>query len=143
MLYQDPSLVPGAIEEVLRYQFSGGGMCRIARCDTTLCGQEIKEGQLVMAWLGAANFDETRFPHAKQFDIRRYPNQHMTFGHGIHFCLGAPLARLEGKIALTRIIERLTDIRCDPEHPLQYMSEEFDFVKSLPILFRAREIQLA
>ncbi|HZR38479.1 MAG TPA: cytochrome P450 [Ktedonobacteraceae bacterium] len=99
----DPSLIPGVIEELLRYEFVGAYNMRVARCDTTIKGCEIKEGQVVMAWLSAANFDETHFPHAEQFDIRRSPNPHLTFGHGIHFCLGAPLARMEAKVALAGV----------------------------------------
>ncbi len=134
-LRNDPSLIPGAIEELLRYDFAHTNFMRVARHDTTIGDQEIKEDQIVMAWLSAANFDETHFPHADQFDIRRSPNPHLTFGHGIHFCLGAPLARLEGRIALERMVARWSDIHADPEHPVQYLNPKIELMQSFPVLF--------
>jgi cytochrome P450 family 109 len=134
-LRDDPSLIPGAIEEILRYEFAQANFMRVARCDTTIAGQEIKEGQLVMAWLASANFDETHFPHAERFDIRRSPNHHLTFGHGIHFCLGAPLARFEAKIALERLVAHWSEMRADPEHPPRYANEKMDLMQSFPVIF--------
>ncbi len=133
-LRADPSLIPGALEEILRYDFAHVNFMRTARHDTTIGEHEIKEGQTMMAWLSAANFDEAYFPHADQFDIRRSPNPHITFGHGIHFCLGAPLARLESKIVLERMIARWSDIRADPERPVQYLNPKIELIKSLPTL---------
>jgi cytochrome P450 len=120
-LRNDPSLIPGAIEEMLRYDFSFANQRRIARHDTVLAGHHIKAGQTVMAWTSAANFDETAFPHSEQFDIRRSPNPHLTFGYGIHVCLGAPLTRLESRIALERIVTHFSDLRPDLERPLQFL----------------------
>src|SRR5205809_398566 len=88
-LRDDPSLIPGVIEEILRYDFSGLSILRTARHDTVFNGHEIKAGQYVVAWTAAANFDEMYFPHAEQFDFRRSPNPHLTFTHGVHYCLGA------------------------------------------------------
>jgi len=136
-LRADPSLIPGALEEVLRYDFSTSHLIRLVKRDTVLGGQPIKKGQIVAAWTAAANFDETVFPHSDQFDIRRSPNPHITFGHGVHVCLGAPLARLEGKIAFERILERMEDIRCDSQNPAGFMQQS-SFIQSLPILFKAR-----
>jgi len=113
-LRNDPSLIPGAIEETLRHDFALD-MWRTVRHDTVLSGQEIKAGQLVIAWTGAANFDETYFPNSKQFDIRRSPNPHLTFGHGIHVCLGNQLARLEARVALEKIVAQFSEIRLDTE----------------------------
>ncbi len=134
-LRQEPSLIPTALEEVLRYEFSSSNMLRLVKRTTTLAGREIKEGEVVMAWLAAANFDESYFPHAEQFDIRRSFNPHLTFGYGVHYCLGAPLARLEGKIALESMLQRMRDIRSDPEHPMQYLEPKLDIIWRLPILF--------
>jgi cytochrome P450 family 109 len=131
----DPSLIPGAVEELLRYDFVGAYNMRIARRDLTIRGCEIKEGQVVMAWLSAANFDETYFPHAEQFDIRRSPNPHLTFGHGIHYCLGAPLARMEAKVALERMVAHWSEIRNDPDHPPQYVHPLIPMMVSYPVFF--------
>ncbi|BCL83679.1 putative cytochrome P450 YjiB [Ktedonobacteria bacterium brp13] len=117
-LRADPSLIPGALEETLRYDFSEISLRRTAREDLVLDGHEIKAGEMIVSWVGAAHFEEEYFPHAEQFDIRRTPNPHMTFGYGIHVCLGAPLARLESKIALERIVAHFSSIHPDPERPL-------------------------
>jgi cytochrome P450 len=117
-LRADPSLIPGALEETLRYDFSTISLRRTARQDLVLDGHEIKAGEMIVAWVGAAHFEEDYFPHAERFDIRRSPNPHMTFGYGIHVCLGAPLARLESKIALEQIVTHFSSLRPDPEKPL-------------------------
>lgn len=117
-LRADPSLIPGALEETLRYDFSEISLRRTARQDLVLDGHEIKAGEMIVAWVGAAHFEEEYFPHAEQFDIRRSPNPHMTFGYGIHVCLGAPLARLESKVALERIVSHFSSLRPDTEKPL-------------------------
>jgi cytochrome P450 len=114
-LRDDPSLIPGMIEEILRYDFSPANVWRTARHDTVFNGQQIKAGQYVVLWLGAANFDETYFPQSLQFDIRRSPNPHLTFAHGVHVCLGAPLVRLETRIALERIVARFSELHLNPE----------------------------
>lgn len=117
-LRADPELIPCALEEVLRYDFSEISLRRTARQDLVLDGHRVKAGEMIVAWVGAAHFEEEYFPHAEQFDIRRTPNPHMTFGYGIHVCLGAPLARLESKVALERIVARFSSIHPDPEQPL-------------------------
>jgi cytochrome P450 family 109 len=134
-LRSDPLLIPGMLEETLRYDIPSMNVWRTARHDTVLAGQEIKAGQIIVVWMGAANFDKTRFPHPEQFDIRRSPNPHLTFGHGIHVCLGYPLARLEARIALERIVAHFSDIRLDPEKPVQYMAKTPELIESLDILF--------
>jgi cytochrome P450 family 109 len=122
-LRDDPSLIPGAIEETLRYDFSPTNVWRTARYDTVFNGYEIKAGQYVIAWTSAANFDETYFPDPEQFGIRRSPNPHLTFGHGVHHCIGAPLGRLEARIVLERIVARFSEIRLDPDNPVKYMDQ--------------------
>ncbi len=136
-LRADPTLIPGAIEETLRYAFARINVWRVASHDTVLGGHEIKAGQKVVAWSGAANFDETYFPHSEQFDIRRSPNLHLAFGHGVHVCLGYPLARLEGRIGLERIVAHFSEIRLDPESPVQFMEQmgSSQLIESLGILF--------
>ncbi len=139
-LRADPSLIPGALEETLRYDFSEISLRRTAREDLVLDGYEIKAGEMIVAWVGAAHFEEDYFPHAEQFDIRRTPNPHMTFGYGIHACLGAPLARLESKVALERIIARFASIGPDPERPL---SRKNGHLSQLGLLFTPVRSSLA
>ncbi len=139
-LRNDPALIPGAIEEILRYDFSALYVLRIARHDTMLGGQEIKAGQYVALLVGAANFDKAYFPQAEHFDIRRSPNPHLAFGHGVHTCIGNALARLEVRVALERIVAHFSEIRLDPEHAAQFMDQIGSFgslvlVQSLGILF--------
>lgn len=141
-LRADPTLIPGTIEEVLRYYFTLI-LWRTARHDTVLAGHEIKAGQYVVARTGAANFDETYFPDSEQFNIGRSPNPHLTFGSGIHSCLGHALARLEGRVALERIVARFSELRLDPEHPIQYMSQMPGVIVSLGILLTPAPTQIS
>ncbi len=136
-LRAEPELVPGAIEEVLRYRSPVQFMYRRAAADITIRDQVIRTGQMVLAWIGSANRDEAQFPDPDYFDIRRAPNRHIAFGHGIHFCLGAPLARLEAKIALTMLLERFQDIKRVPGVQLEPTGSNIVFgVKHLPITLR-------
>jgi len=136
-LHDDPSLIPGTIEEILRYDFSPFTVWRTARYDTLFKGHQIKAGQYMVAWAAAANFDETYFPHSDQFDIKRSPNPHLTFSYGVHNCLGSPLARSEACVALERMVTHFSELRPDPDHPVQYMNEMGSArpIKSLGILF--------
>lgn len=137
-LRADPALIPGAIEEVLRYRSPVPTMFRQVVADVELSGQQLRAGQWVLAQIGSANRDENQFPDADRFDFKRSPNRHLAFGHGIHFCLGAPLARLEAKIALTLLLERFRDIRRNRDVPLKAVGSTILFgVKHLPITFRA------
>jgi len=102
-----PELLPSAIEEVLRYRSPLAWTMRTPKRDTELHGQVIPAGQLVLPMIGSANRDPKQFPDAGRFDVTRDPNPHLAFGHGIHACLGAPLSRLEARIALSDLLERL------------------------------------
>ena len=135
-LRAEPALLPSAIEEVLRYYSPVKSLGRIATVDTVLRGQHIKAGQFVLPIFSSANRDEEQFPNANTFDIRRIPNRHIAFGHGIHFCLGAPLARLEARIALGAVLERFSHIRRDRSVPLQLKESGVIFgLQSLPVTF--------
>jgi cytochrome P450 len=101
------ALVPGAVEEALRYYSPIKTMTRYTPTETTISDQRIEAGQMILAWIASANRDEAEFSDADRFDIEREPNRHLGFGRGIHFCLGAPLARLEVKIALGAMLDRL------------------------------------
>ncbi len=110
MLINDHSLITGAIEESLRWVSPIKNMARTAMRDVKLQGKQIKEGQKLLMLYPSANRDEDHFENPHTFDITRSPNDHVAFGFGPHFCLGAPLARLEIKIAFERLLARLPDL---------------------------------
>ncbi|HZC05007.1 MAG TPA: cytochrome P450 [Ktedonobacterales bacterium] len=116
-----PQDIPAAIEEVLRYLSPVQSMFRQARGEERLGDIVTHPGQPVIAWIGSANRDETQFADADRFDISRAPNRHLAFGYGIHFCLGAPLARLEGRIALEALAQRAQAIRVAPDARLDWL----------------------
>jgi len=112
LLQQSPALADSAIEELLRYT-SPLDMAsqRFAREDIRVNSTTIQQGDVVIAVLGSANHDESQFPDPDTFDITREPNRHVALGQGVHFCLGAPLARLEGQLALTTLFRRFPNLR--------------------------------
>ena len=112
-----PGLLPTAIEEVLRYRSPVQWMMRTPRRDIQVGGHTIAVGQLVIPVIGAANRDPRQFQDAGRFDIARDPNAHVAFGHGIHFCLGAALSRMEARIALTELLERFRHIELATDQP--------------------------
>ncbi|MGH7209135.1 MAG: cytochrome P450, partial [Nitrospiraceae bacterium] len=117
-LQQDPSLIKTAVDEFLRYQgplLSAGQ--RWASEDIELNGQLIPRGASVIVLLASANRDENEFERAEELDLAREENRHLAFGKGIHYCLGAPLARLEGQVAIGTILRRMPNLRLamDPQ----------------------------
>ena len=110
-LARDPSLAASAVEELLRYDGPSKMMVRIAREDVEIGGRTVRAGQRVMLVQSAANRDPEQFPDPDRLDLSREPNEHLAFGVGIHYCLGAPLARLEAEIALAALAERLPSLR--------------------------------
>ncbi len=112
-----PDLLPAAIEEILRYRAPLQWVMRTPRHDVEMHGQVIPAGKLALPMLGSANRDPKQFRDPNRFDIARESNPHVGFGHGIHACLGAPLARLEARIALTDLLERLKDFRLASAEP--------------------------
>ncbi len=110
-LRETPTLMPQAVEEMLRYDPSVPRSWRIAREDIELGGQVIQQGALVFPIIAAANRDPAAFPKPDRFDVTRQNNKHVAFGHGIHYCLGAPLARLEGAVALNSLLQRFPTLR--------------------------------
>ncbi|HKD65291.1 MAG TPA: cytochrome P450 [Candidatus Binataceae bacterium] len=111
LLRRNPALMPGAIEEMLRWdcpvQATGRNIIR----DCEFAGQRMREGTVVVVLNGAANRDPAQFPDSDRFDVTRDPNDHVAFGEGIHFCLGAALARLEGSIAISAVLDRFPRLR--------------------------------
>jgi cytochrome P450 len=134
-LQADLTLIPGAIEEVLRYWPPSLSTFRKVKTDTQIHNQIIKAGEFVQVMLSSANRDAAVFPNPDQFDIHRTPNRHIAFGHGIHFCLGAPLARLEGTIALRTILKKFSSIQFPETHfePLEGLL--IQGVRHVPITF--------
>jgi len=120
-LRRDPSLIPSAVEEMLRYDSPVQTLMRFAAENTGISGTPVETGAMVAVIFGAANRDPAQFPEPDRFDVGRTPNEHLAFGEGIHFCLGAPLARLEARIAFEAIVERCAEIRlADPTAALSY-----------------------
>jgi len=113
-LRSDLSLIPSAVEELLRYESPSQHTARLAPEDLQIGGRQIGKRQAVIAVMGAANRDPVRFPDPDRLDIRRKDNRHVAFGFGAHFCFGAPLARIEGQIAFTTILQRLQNLKLKP-----------------------------
>ena len=116
-LRAEPALLPSAIEEVLRYRSPAQWMFRATRREVDLQGQMIPAGKLVLPVIGSANRDPKQFRDSSRFDITRDPNPHIAFGHGVHFCIGAPLSRLEARIALSALLERTQDLDLASQQP--------------------------
>ena len=103
--------IDGAIEEMLRYDSPIQRLWRIATEDVPIDGKLIERGQIVMCMLGAANRDPAQFDQPDKFDIGRQNNRHLAFGQGVHYCIGAPLGRLEGKVAFTSLLNRFPSLK--------------------------------
>ena len=108
-LVEDRSLVPNAIEELLRFETPAPHVGRYVAHDIEVQGQTVPAGSAMLMLIAAANHDDRRFPDGDSFDIHRDIRQHLTFGYGIHYCLGAALARLEGRIALDEVLNRFPE----------------------------------
>ncbi|GAB2748607.1 cytochrome P450 [Amycolatopsis magusensis] len=117
----DRRLVPSAIEESLRLLSPFAQVARVTTIEVELGGRKIPPNQVLMVWLSAANHDVRQFDRPDVFDPARDPNPHLAFGRGVHFCLGAPLARLEGRIAMNVLLDRFPTLRTDPANPPSFM----------------------
>jgi cytochrome P450 len=134
-LRADPSLIGGAVEELLRYDCPAQLTVRVARDAVEIGGKRITEGQSVILMLGAANRDPAQFPEPDRLEITRQENQHLAFGYGIHFCLGAALARLEGQIAIGTVLRRLPAIHLATDTLEWRPSQALRGLRSLPVVF--------
>ena len=136
-LLSEPALVPQALEEVLRFRSPVQSMYRVAVADTVVGDQLIPAGAPIVAWIGSANRDGQQFQRAAEFDVDRNPNRHLAFGHGIHFCLGAPLARLEARIALEALLSRLPGLSVASGAQLERMDSSIVYgLKELPVTWQ-------
>ena len=135
---QQPELMPNLIEEVLRYLPPVWDMARTVKTDAEIGGQHIPAGAPIVAWIVSANRDADQFPDPDRFDITRKPNRHLSFGHGVHTCIGAPLARLEASIALPMMLSQLPDLRRVPGEPVETIRSGIVFgAQHLPVTFTA------
>lgn len=138
-LVNEPGLLPQAIEEVLRFRSPVQSMYRVTAADASLGGTRIPAGAPVVAWIGSANRDERQFERPAEFDVDRGQTRHLAFGHGIHFCLGAPLARLEARIALDAVLSRLPGLALAPDAHLERMDSTIVYgLTALPVSWQAR-----
>jgi cytochrome P450 len=137
----DPGLVPNLVEEVLRLATPTANMWRVVTRDTELAGVAIPKGSFALLRYASANRDEAHFPDPDRFDVTRAnAGEHLAFGHGIHFCLGAALARAEMAVAFRTLLARLADWRLDPQapEPRHKPNALLRGLEALPLRFRAR-----
>jgi cytochrome P450 len=134
-LRRDPNLMPTAVEELLRYDGPVQATVRVAAEDLEIGGHALEKGSLVLVGIGAANHDPAVFADPERLDVGRDPNPHLAFGFGPHFCLGAPLARLEGEIALRALLERFPHLALETEAPQYRNNPVLRGLVSLPVSF--------
>jgi cytochrome P450 len=132
-IIEDRSLVPNAIEELLRYEAPSPVQARYVAHDVEHYGQTVVEGSAMLLLVASANRDENRFADADRFDIHRKIVHNLTFGYGIHFCLGAALARLEGRIALDEVLQRFPEWEVDWDHAVRARTSTVRGWESLPV----------
>jgi pimeloyl-[acyl-carrier protein] synthase len=137
-LAADPALAGSAVEELLRYDSPVQFTSRHALADLDVGGRRVRAGETVVAVLGAANRDPAQFPDPDRLDLGRAPNRHVAFGGGIHFCLGAPLARMEAAIAIPAMLARLPGLEPGPRPPVRRDTVTLRGLASLPVTFRAQ-----
>jgi len=134
-LRSDLSLIPSAVEELLRFESPSQHTSRLAPADVEMGGRLIRKSQVVVAVMGAGNRDPDRFPDPDRLDITRQDNRHLAFGWAAHFCFGAPLARIEGQIAFEGILRRMRDLALEPAPLLWRTNLGLRGLKTLPVTF--------
>ena len=135
LLQAKPELLPKAIEEVLRYESPSLLVIRSVAEPVEIAGGRLEEGELVYLLLGSANRDSARFPDPDRFDIARSDNKHVSFGAGIHFCLGAPLARLEAEVALGTLLRRFPRLHLETDTVEWRTNRALRGLTSLPVAY--------
>jgi cytochrome P450 family 142 subfamily A polypeptide 1 len=139
-LAANPALVPLAVEEMLRWVSPIKNMNRTATRDVELGGERIRAGDKLLLLYPSANRDERAFPEAHRFRVDREPNDHVAFGHGVHFCLGASLARLELRVMFETLLARLPDLELATSAPLPLRPSNFIVgIEEMPVVFAPRE----
>ena len=133
-LVADRSLIPNAVEETLRFQPTGLHLARYVARDVEYYGTTIPEGSAMLLLVGSANRDERRYSDPDRYDVRRDIGQHLTFGYGLHFCLGAALARLEGRVALDEVLNRFPDWEVDDDHVVVSSTSTVRGFESMPVI---------
>ena len=133
-LVERPDLVPNAIEELLRYESPSPVQARYVTKDVEHHGRVVPAGSVLVLLNGSANRDERRFPDGDRFDIHRKVDHHLAFGFGIHFCLGAALARLEGRVALDEVLKRFPSWEVDWKNAVQAHTSTVRGWERLPVL---------
>jgi cytochrome P450 len=133
LLAADRSLVPNAIEEILRFEAPSPVQARYVTQDVTHHGTKVPEGSILLLVNGSANRDERQFENPDQLDVRRKIDHHLSFGYGIHFCLGASLARLEGRVALEEVLERWPDWQVDHDRAVMARTSTVRGWERLPV----------
>jgi cytochrome P450 len=134
-LRDDPGLIQTAVEELLRYDSPVQRQWRLATEELEIGGRRIAEGQLVYQLVGAANRDPAQFPEPERLDLGREANRHVAFGYGIHFCLGAPLARVEGQVTFETLLRRLPGLELASDRLEWQPNMAFRALRSLPVAF--------
>ena len=135
-LAADRSLIPNAIEETLRFQPTGLHLARYVARDAEYYGTTVPAGSAILLLVGSANRDERRHTDPDRFDVRRNIGPHLTFGYGLHFCLGASLARLEGRVALDEVLNRFPDWEVDDDHVVIASTSTVRGFEAMPVVVR-------
>ncbi len=133
LLREQPELIHSAVEEFLRYDSSSQMTSRIAQQDVEIGGKRIRAEEPVNLLIGSANHDPEQFVEPERLDIARRENRHIAFGHGIHYCLGAPLARLEAQVAIPLLLEQRPRMQLATEEPVRRDTIGFRGLRHLPI----------
>ncbi len=134
-LADDPALIQTGVEELLRYDGPVQRTSRMTMADVEISGKQIPKGRVVVAAIGAANRDPAYFSDPERLDITRKENRHIAFGFGIHFCLGAPLARIEGQVAIGTLLRRMPALKLVSDKPEWRESSVLRGLKTLPVTF--------
>jgi cytochrome P450 len=132
-LADDPTLIPNAIEELLRYEAPSPVQSRYVARDVELYGKTVTKGNVMVVLNGSGNRDDRHFPDGDRFDIHRKIDHHLSFGYGLHFCLGAALARLEGRVAIDEVLQRFPEWGVDWDNAMMARTSTVRGWEALPV----------